>query len=120
MIRNSHLLQAYLSDIIDADRGQVALRTDLAGEDSSFFETTAYANYHIYYAHFQRQQEGAYLVTFPEFEGCQVQGESFETARCRAAEELGGQLRYHLQRGQELPDTIPRIGKDFHPIKILI
>jgi predicted RNase H-like HicB family nuclease len=114
MIPNGHLLQAYFSDVGYAEREEWSQWGELTEDDG------IRSPHCIFYAHFQRMDRGTYQVTFPEFQGCQAQGATFELARQQAALELTSQVSTLLERGDQLPDTIPRIGKDFHPIKILI
>ncbi len=115
MIANGHLLSAYISDIstIESRGDNQALSDDYQWCDEG---VTSY----ICYARFTRLPGGGFEVEIPEFEGCMAFGDSFESARHNAMEELNRQVVFWLQQGNKLPDTIPRIGKDFHPLKILL
>lgn len=54
---------------------------------------------------FTAEQNGAYSVRFPMLDGCYTQGDSFEEARCMAAEAMSLHLYGMEQDGEAIPGS---------------
>ncbi len=60
-----------------------------------------------YFALLHKNHSG-YVVTFPDFPTCQMQGESFEKAYESAAAGLRAHVREMAERGEPLPEPCDR------------
>ncbi len=64
------------------------------------------------------QQEGCYLVSFPEFPNVNTYGETLEEARQNAHEALNGAIESDFERGFDLPQSRKHRGKEYFDIPI--
>ncbi len=53
------------------------------------------------------QEDGSFLVEFPDLEGCLTEGDTMAEARAMAREALTGWLESEMARGADIPDAGP-------------
>ncbi len=65
-----------------------------------------------------RQEDGVYLVSFPDFEHVNTYGETREEALRNAHDALNGVLSVDFERGYVLPAPSPKRGRDAVPVRV--
>ena len=65
------------------------------------------------------KEDGAYLVSFPEFPNVHTYGETPEDALNNASEALNGTIESDFERGFDLPQPKKHAGKAYHDIAVL-
>lgn len=72
----------------------------------------------IYYAKITKQEDGSYLVVFPDVPGCMTEGSSLTAAKANAREALTGWLAARCDRDLNIPTPKDRAAKNFHAIAV--
>jgi len=65
------------------------------------------------------EQDGAFLVSFPEFPNVNTYGETLDEALGNASEALNGAIESDFERGFKLPRPRKHRGKAFHDVAVL-
>ncbi len=65
------------------------------------------------------EDDGCFLVSFPEFPNINTYGNTLAEALSNASEALNGAIESDFERGFDLPDPRKHRGKSFHDITIL-
>lgn len=65
------------------------------------------------------EQDGCFLVSFPEFPNVNTYGKTLEEALNNASEALNGSIESDFERGFELPGPRKHSGKSYHDITVL-
>jgi antitoxin HicB len=64
-----------------------------------------------YPAHLDAEEDGGYVVTFPDFGGGVTQGDNREEALAQAADLLETMVANYMAEGWDLPDSSPARGR---------
>lgn len=65
------------------------------------------------------REDGAYLVSFPEWPDVHTYGDTLEEALANASEALNGAIESDFERGFELPEPGAHRGRTFHSVAVL-
>jgi len=65
-----------------------------------------------------KKQEGAYLVSFPEFPNVNTYGDTLAEALGNAAEAINGAIESDFERGFDLPEPRKHSGRGYYDIAI--
>ncbi|RJO71132.1 MAG: type II toxin-antitoxin system HicB family antitoxin [Myxococcales bacterium] len=69
-----------------------------------------------YYARLTPQEEGGFLVEFPDLPGCLTEGDSLEDALANAREALSGWLYVAVKEDDDIPAPTVYKSRRYHPV----